>query len=262
VEGSKTFSKDFMQRHNIPTARYSNFTDYESANAYLDSCDYRVVIKASGLAAGKGVILPTSKEEGIAALKDIMLLRKFGAAGDNIVIEEYLEGEEISLLTLSDGTTHKTLSPGQDHKRAFDGDQGPNTGGMGVYAPTPSATSELMQQIDEQVLTPTFAGLKSEGRTFKGLLFTGLMLTADGPRVLEYNARFGDPETQSVLRLLTDDTDLAAALLACTNGTLNQVDIKIQPRFACNVVVTAGGYPGSYAQGDDIEIGALPNGTS
>ncbi|KAI9791104.1 MAG: hypothetical protein M1816_004335 [Peltula sp. TS41687] len=260
IEGSKTFAKDFMRRHQIPTAEYENFSDYDLAKNYLATVTHRVVIKVSGLAAGKGVIIPTSTEEAQEALKEIMVGGKFGAAGSSVVIEEYLEGNEISVSTFSDGKTSKTISPAQDHKRIFDGDKGPNTGGMGVYAPVPMATLEVMREIEERIIKPTFDGLKSEGRTFVGLLFTGLMLTATGPKVLEYNARFGDPETQSVLPLLSQETDLAEVLLACTQGRLDQVKIETTPGFACNVVIASDGYPDSYSQDELVEFGSAPKG--
>lgn len=215
MEGSKTFSKDFMKKHNIPTAAYENFTDYEKAKAYLESVDHRVVLKASGLAAGKGVLIPTNKEEALAGLKSIMCDKEFGDAGNEVVIEEYLEGDELSVLAFSDGYTIVPLPPAQDHKRAYDGDQGPNTGGMGCYAPTPIGTPELIEQVKRTILQPTIDGMRRDGFPFVGMLFTGLMLTASGPKVLEYNVRFGDPETEIVLPLLGDDCDLAEIMLVC-----------------------------------------------
>ncbi|KAI9674051.1 MAG: hypothetical protein M1829_003894 [Trizodia sp. TS-e1964] len=254
VEGSKSFAKDFMARHGIPTAKYRNFTDFGSAKAYLESISHRVVIKASGLAAGKGVILPETPEEALEALKDIMLNRKFGVAGAEVVIEEYLEGEELSILTFSDGTTFRSMPPAQDHKRIFDGDQGPNTGGMGCYAPTKIASKSGLQEIDEHILKPTFDGLRSEGIPFVGLLFTGIMLTKSGPKVLEYNARFGDPETQTLLPLISNKTDFAEVLLACVDGRLHQIDIAMDDKSCAVVVIASGGYPGSYPQGKEIKI--------
>ncbi|MCJ1349790.1 hypothetical protein MMC31_008031, partial [Peltigera leucophlebia] len=260
LEGSKTFSKDFMRRHGIPTANYQNFSQYQPAKDYIAAISSRLVIKVSGLAAGKGVILPSTKEEAVEALENIMLRGSFGSAGSSIVIEEYLEGDEISVLTFSDGAHTWSFPPGQDHKRIFEGDRGLNTGGMGVYAPTPLVTPEIMTDIEERVLKPTFQGLKSEGRTFTGMLFTGIMLTSSGPKVLEYNTRFGDPETQSMIPLLSQDTDLAEVLLACTEGRLNQVNISVTPGFACNVVVAVQGYPESYFQGDLVEFEETPAG--
>ncbi|TDZ23043.1 Bifunctional purine biosynthetic protein ADE1 [Colletotrichum orbiculare MAFF 240422] len=256
MEGSKTFSKDFMKRHNIPTAAYENFSDFDAAVAYLDRISHDVVIKATGLAAGKGVIIPTTKEEAREALKQIMLDRAFGSAGDEVVIEEYLTGDELSILTFSDGSHTLSLPPAQDHKRIGDGDQGPNTGGMGCYAPTTIATKELIRQIELDVVEPTIAGMRKEGYPFRGVLFTGLMITSAGPKVLEYNVRFGDPETQTVLPLLSADTDLAEIMLACTahEARLDCVDIKIENKFSATVVVAAGGYPGSYAKGTPMEV--------
>lgn len=259
MEGSKTFSKDFMKRHRIPTAAYENFSSYDDATKYLDSISHSVVIKASGLAAGKGVIIPQTKEEAHAALKDIMLSKEFGAAGDEVVIEEFMTGDELSILTFSDGHTIKSLPPAQDHKRIFDGDQGPNTGGMGTYAPTRIAPPELLAQVDKEILQPTVDGMRSEGFTFKGVLFTGLMLTPQGVKVLEYNVRFGDPETQSLLCLM--EGDLAAVMLACAEGRLAGVDVKVSSRSAATVVVAAGGYPGSYAKGTPMTLAPVPEGT-
>ncbi|KAI9870253.1 MAG: Bifunctional purine biosynthetic protein ade1, partial [Pleopsidium flavum] len=209
MEGSKAFSKDFMARHRIPTAEYENFNDYEAAKKYLDSLKHNVVLKASGLAAGKGVIIPSSKQEAHDALKNIMLKKEFGAAGNEVVIEEYLEGEELSFLTFSDGYTIKSLPPAQDHKRIFDGDEGPNTGGMGCYAPTKIASKALIDEVHRTILQPTIDGMRKEGFPFVGILFTGLMVTNSGPKTLEYNVRFGDPETQTLLPLMSADTDLA-----------------------------------------------------
>jgi phosphoribosylamine--glycine ligase/phosphoribosylformylglycinamidine cyclo-ligase len=191
MEGSKTFAKDFMARHNIPTAKYRNFNDYEKARQYLDSISYNVVLKASGLAAGKGVILPSSKEEAQKALREIMMTKEFGSAGDEVVIEEYLEGEELSFLTFSDGHTIKSLPPAQDHKQIYDNDKGPNTGGMGAYAPTRVATPQLIEEIRRTVLQPTVDGMRKERYPFVGLLFTGFMITKEGPKTLEYNVREG-----------------------------------------------------------------------
>lgn len=252
MEGSKTFSKDFMKRHNIPTARYENFQDYEAANKYLDSVDHRVVIKADGLAAGKGVIIPTTTEEAQIALKEIMLDKEFGEAGNSVVIEEFLEGNEISILSLSDGRSIISLPPAQDHKRIGDGDTGPNTGGMGTYAPTPLASQAELDEIDRTVLRPTIEGMRSEGFPFHGCLFSGFMLTKSGPRLLEYNVRFGDPESQSCLALL--ESDLAELMIACCDGTLATKNIKIAPLSACTVVVAAGGYPASYKKGTTMTV--------
>ncbi|KAM3071957.1 Bifunctional purine biosynthetic protein ADE1 [Clarireedia jacksonii] len=260
LEGSKTFSKDFMKKYNIPTAAYENFSDYEEARKYIDRIDHDVVIKASGLAAGKGVIIPSTKEEAHQALKDIMLDKEFGEAGDEVVIEEFLEGDELSILTFCDGHSMRSLPPAQDHKRIFDGDKGPNTGGMGCYAPTNIATKELIEEIERTVLEPTIRGMKQERTPFVGTLFTGLMITKNGPKTLEYNVRFGDPETQTLLPLISQDTDLADIMMACTQGCLDSVQIKIDPKFSATVVVAAGGYPGSYAKGTPMEISQPPAG--
>ncbi|KAI4686357.1 uncharacterized protein J4E84_005634 [Alternaria hordeiaustralica] len=256
MEGSKTFSKDFMKRHNIPTAAYENFSKYDDAKAYLDSISHNVVIKASGLAAGKGVIIPQTKGEAHAALKDIMLTREFGTAGDEVVIEEFLEGDELSILTFSDGRTIKSLPPAQDHKRIYDNDQGPNTGGMGTYAPTLIAPKDVLSQVDKEILQPTVDGMRAEGFEFKGVLFTGLMMTKNGAKVLEYNVRFGDPETQSLLALM--EGDLAEVMAACAEGRLEGVDVKVSGRSAATVVVAAGGYPGGYEKGTVMRLDAVP----
>ena len=252
MEGSKTFAKDFMKRNNIPTARYENFSDYEAAQKHLGSVGYRVVIKADGLAAGKGVIIPESKDEANVALREIMLDKEFGSAGNSVVIEEYLEGDEISILSLSDGMSALSLPPAQDHKRIGDNDTGPNTGGMGTYAPTPLVSKQQLDEIEKIVLQPTINAMAAEGIRFRGCLFTGLMLTQAGPRVLEYNVRFGDPESQSCLTLL--QSDLAELMLACCNGTLSSKNLSIAPLSACTVVVAAGGYPGSYAKGTPMTV--------
>ncbi|KAK0333969.1 Bifunctional purine biosynthetic protein ADE1 [Friedmanniomyces endolithicus] len=258
MEGSKTFSKDFMRRHRIPTARYENFSDRDAAEAYLDSVDYPVVIKADGLAAGKGVVLPASKAEARSALQSIMGDKEFGSAGDAIVVEERLEGDEISILSLTDGVTIRSLPPAQDHKRIGDDDTGPNTGGMGTYAPTPSVSQAQLEEIEKTVLRPTIDGMKAEGMTFVGCLFTGLMLTESGPKVLEYNVRFGDPETQSCLSLL--DSDLAELLHACSTGLLADQQLRVSGMSACTVVVAAAGYPGSYAKNTPMRVQPTPEG--
>jgi len=258
MEGSKTFSKDFMKRHNIPTAAYENFSDYNKARQYLDSLDYDIVIKASGLAAGKGVIIPKTKEEAQKALREIMLEKEFGSAGDEVVIEEFLEGDELSILSFSDGYTIRSLPPAQDHKRIFDGDQGPNTGGMGCYAPTKIATKSLVEEIERTILQPTIDGMRKDRFPFIGTLFTGLMITKNGPKTLEYNVRFGDPETQTLLPLLSQDTDLAEIMVACTEHWLDSISITCEDKFSATVVVAAGGYPGVYAKGTPMVVKAPP----
>jgi len=261
MEGSKTFSKDFMQRHQIPTAAFGNFNDYESARRYLDSVSHNVVIKADGLAGGKGVVIPTTKEEAHKALKEMMLDHQFGKAGDEVVIEEYLEGDELSILTFSDGYTVRSLPPAQDHKRIFDGDQGPNTGGMGCYAPTRIAPKEVREEIDRTIIQPSIDGMRRDGMPFVGILFTGLMMTKDGPKVLEYNVRGGDPETQTLLPLLSEDTDLAQIMVACTEHWLDGVTVKVESKYSTTVVAVAGGYPGSYAKGKAITLDSTPAGS-
>jgi phosphoribosylamine--glycine ligase/phosphoribosylformylglycinamidine cyclo-ligase len=254
MEGSKTFSKDFMKRHNIPTAAYENFSSYDKAKEYLDKVweSYPVVLKADGLAAGKGVIIPTTKDEAHVALKEIMLDKAFGDAGNEVVIEEFLEGHEISILSFCDGKVGKSLPPAQDHKRIFDNDQGPNTGGMGTYAPAPTkiVSKEVLDEIDRTVLVPTLRGMSSEGYPFIGCLFSGYMITTNGPKVLEYNVRFGDPETQSLLQLL--ESDLAEVMLACAEGRLANVELKVSEKSAATVVIAAGGYPDSYKKGTEM----------
>ncbi|KAL8854286.1 MAG: hypothetical protein Q9221_001000 [Calogaya cf. arnoldii] len=256
MEGSKTLSKDFMARHHIPTARYRNFSDYAEARNHLGSVDYQVVLKADGLAAGKGVILPSSdsKQEMYDALRATMVDKQFGSAGSQVVFEEYLEGQELSFLSFVDGYTIKSLVPAQDHKQVFDNDQGPNTGGMGCYAPTPIASEKLIEEVHRTILQPTIDGMRKERMPFKGLLFTGIMLTKDGPKTLEYNVRFGDPETQTLLPLM--DGDLVEVMLACTGGYLDTIDVKCKPDSCVTVVAAAGGYPGSYNKGDTITIAA------
>lgn len=258
MEGSKTFSKDFMKRWGVPTASYENFSSYEKAKAYLDSVSHPVVIKASGLAAGKGVIIPTSKEEAHRALREMMCDREFGSAGDEVVIEELLEGDELSVLSFSDGKTIVSLPPAQDHKRIFDNDEGPNTGGMGTYAPTPFASAEVISYIDREIQQRSVDGMREEGFPFVGVLFTGLMMTKSGPKVLEYNTRFGDPETQSLLALL--ESDLPEVMVACCEGRLDSVDVKVGSKSAATVVVAAGGYPGSYKKGVEMKLDTVPEG--
>ncbi|KAK2615481.1 hypothetical protein N8I77_002231 [Diaporthe amygdali] len=254
VEGSKVFAKNFMKKYQIPTAEYHHFDNYDEASQYLDSTNHRIVIKVDGLAAGKGVVLPQTREEAQDFLRNIMVEAKFGPAGQSVVIEDFMDGDEISVSTFSDGKTFKSLPPGQDHKRVFEGDRGPNTGGMGVFAPVDFVSRGQMRGIDQKILRPTFDGLKAEGRTFVGLLFTGIMITPSGePKVLEYNARFGDPETQTMMLLLANK-DLATILLSCVAGELDGTDIQARAGYACNVVVAAGGYPNSYRSGDEISV--------
>jgi phosphoribosylamine--glycine ligase/phosphoribosylformylglycinamidine cyclo-ligase len=242
-----------MAKYNVPTARYQNFTNYEAAKQYLDSLDYRVVIKASGLAAGKGVLIPLTKEEAHNDLKSVMVDNIFGSAGDEVVIEEFLEGEELSLLAISDGYTVVPLIPSQDHKRAFDNDEGPNTGGMGCYAPTPIGTPELMKKMQKDILEPSIRGLRQDGNPFVGVLFVGIMVTPSGePKVLEYNVRFGDPETEVVLPLLK--TDLLEVMLASVEHRLDTINVEFEDKHACTVIIASGGYPGSYEKNKPISL--------
>jgi phosphoribosylamine---glycine ligase len=256
IEASKVFAKDFMARHHIPTARYAAFRQFEEAVQYLESVDHPIVIKASGLAAGKGVILPETIEEAKATLKSILVDKAFGEAGDEVVVEERLMGQEVSLMAFSDGSTVVPMLPAQDHKRLLDGDEGPNTGGMGAYAPTPIFTAEMQKEAVERVLKPTVNGLKSEGALFVGVLYAGLMLTANGIRVLEFNCRFGDPESQVVLPLL--ETDLLEIAEACVNGTLADIEIRWNNGAAVCVVLASKGYPEKVESGKAVTLGELP----
>lgn len=250
IESSKAFSKAFMVRHNIPTARFAVFTDFEAARQHLATINYRVVIKASGLAAGKGVVIPRSADEALSALRSIMLDHEFGSAGDEVVIEERLAGEEVSLLCFSDGITVAAMPPAQDHKRQLDGDRGPNTGGMGAYAPARVCPPELAEEFAQAVLQRAIDGLRAEGRPFVGVLYAGLMLTADGLRVLEFNCRFGDPETQVLLPLL--DSDLLTIAEACVAGRLADTAVKWNSGAAASVMIASEGYPGKYPTGQLI----------
>ena len=250
LEGSKAFSKEMMAKYNIPTAFYKICEDVETAKAYVEEKGAPIVVKADGLAAGKGVVVAMTKEEALAAIDDMMGDMKFGAAGARVVIEEFMDGEEASLLAFTDGKTVVPMIASQDHKRVGDGDQGPNTGGMGTYAPAPVLTPELRQKAYETVLKPMVAAMAKEGKTYQGCLYAGLMVKGDSVKVVEFNCRFGDPETQVVLPLL--DADLAEIMLACDNGTLDKVAINWHDRAAVCVVVASEGYPGSYAKGKEI----------
>ncbi len=250
LEASKAFAKAFMARHAIPTARAEVFSDYAAALAYLRRVDYPVVIKASGLAAGKGVIVPEMLAEAEVALYRIMVERQFGAAGDEVLIEERLAGPEVSLLAFCDGHTVVTMPAAQDHKRVFDGDRGPNTGGMGAYAPAPIAPPDLVRELTATILQPVVDGMAAEGSPYVGVLYAGLMLTAAGPRVLEFNCRFGDPETQAILPLLA--SDLLEVCEACVDGVLDRVTVRWQNAAAATVVAASEGYPGDYPRGRTI----------
>ena len=250
IEGSKSFAKDLMKKYGIPTARYEVFTAAEPARAYIRQEGAPIVVKADGLAAGKGVIVAMTEQEALDAVDAIMEDNAFGDAGARVVIEEFMEGEEASLLAFTDGTTIRPMISAQDHKRAYDGDRGPNTGGMGTYAPAPVMTPEMTERAVEEILKPTIAAMAKEGRVYRGCLYLGLMVTADGPKVVEFNARFGDPETQVVLPLL--DSDLVAIMCACADGTLADVPIRWKDGAAVCVVLASGGYPGHYDKGQDI----------
>ena len=256
IESSKVFAKDFMTRHQIPTARYAVFHQFEEAVQYLGSVDYPIVIKASGLAAGKGVILPETMEEEKATLQSVLVEKAFGEAGDEVVIEERLMGQEVSLMAFTDGTTVIPMLPAQDHKRMLDGDEGPNTGGMGAYTPTPIFTAEMLNEAVELVLKPAVNGLNSEGTPFVGVLYAGLMLTANGIRVLEFNCRFGDPETQVLLPLL--ETDLLEIAQACVDGNLSDLNIRWKAGAAVCVVLASQGYPEKVKIGKSVIIEELP----
>ncbi len=250
IEASKAFSKELMKKYHIPTAKYATFTDYDAAAAYIQEQGAPIVVKADGLALGKGVTVAATVDEALSALKDMMVGGKFGSAGGTVVIEECMTGPEVSVLAFTDGKTVKPMVSSQDHKRAYDGNQGPNTGGMGAIAPSPNYTPEIAERCMKEIFQPTIDALNAEGRTFKGVLYFGLMLTTDGPKVVEYNARFGDPETQPVLSLL--DSDLFQIFNACIDGTLDQVEIKWKNAAACCLVLASGGYPVQYQKGYPI----------
>ena len=250
LEGSKAFSKDLMKKYGIPTAAYENFDDAEKALEYLQTAKFPIVLKADGLALGKGVLICKDLEEAQEGVRTIMQDKKFGTAGNTMVIEEFMTGREVSVLTFVDGSHIKVMTSAQDHKRAKDGDQGLNTGGMGTFSPSPFYTEEIDRFCREHIYQPTVDAMRAEGREFKGIIFFGLMLTEDGPKVLEYNARFGDPECQAVLSLL--DSDLMDIFLACRNGTLDQVDVRWKDGASCCLVLASGGYPGSYGKGYPI----------
>lgn len=250
LEGSKAFSKDLMKKYNIPTAAYETFSDPEEAIAYLETAKMPIVLKADGLALGKGVLICRNLEEAKEGVKTLMLDKQFGSAGDEIVIEEFMTGREVSVLSFVDGKTIKIMTSAQDHKRAKDGDQGLNTGGMGTFSPSPFYTAEVDTFCKEKIYQPTVDAMWAEGREFKGIIFFGLMLTEDGPKVLEYNARFGDPETQVVLPRMKND--LVDLFDACIDGTLDQIDLEFEDNAAVCVVLASDGYPEHYAKGFPI----------
>jgi phosphoribosylamine--glycine ligase len=251
LEGSKTFTKEFLERHNIPTAAYKSFTELEPALEYIRAQGAPIVVKADGLAAGKGVIVATTTEQAENAAIDMLGARSFGDAGNLIVVEEFLQGEEASFIVMTDGKTILPLATSQDHKARDEGDTGPNTGGMGAYSPAPVVTPELETRIMDEVIRPTIDGLKADGIDYLGFLYAGLMITADGtPKVLEFNCRFGDPETQPIMARM--NADLVKICLAAIGGTLESQSIDWDPRAALGVVMAAGGYPHSYSKGDTI----------
>ena len=250
IEASKSFSKDLMKKYNIPTAKYEIFTDMDAALTYVRAQGAPIVVKADGLALGKGVVVAQTVEEAEDAVRAMMGDRKFGEAGARVVIEECMTGPEVSVLCFVDGTHLSPMVSSQDHKRAYNNDEGPNTGGMGAFAPSPKYTPEIARICMDTIFRPTVDAMAAEGRPFQGCLYFGLMLTPDGPKVVEYNSRFGDPETQPVLSLL--DTDLLDIMCACTNGTLDQLDIRWKDGAACCIVMASGGYPLDYKKGYPI----------
>lgn len=250
LEGSKAFSKELMAKYNIPTAFFKVCEDIASAKAYVEEKGAPIVVKADGLAAGKGVVVAMTKEEALAAIDEMMGNHKFGSAGARLVLEEYMEGEEASLLAFTDGKTVVPMIAAQDHKRVFDGDEGPNTGGMGTYAPAPVMTDILRLKATERILKPVVEAMAAEGVPYQGCLYAGLMIKGDSVKVVEFNCRFGDPETQVVLPLL--DGDLADIMLACATGTLDKTDVGWHDKAAVCVVMASGGYPESYEKGKDI----------
>ncbi|TPE54538.1 phosphoribosylamine--glycine ligase [Maribrevibacterium harenarium] len=251
LEGSKAFTKDFLARHNIPTAEYGNFTEIPPAIAYIKEKGAPIVVKADGLAAGKGVILAQTEAEAIEAVEDMLAGNAFGEAGSRVVIEEFLVGEEASFIVMVDGETVLPMASSQDHKARDNGDQGPNTGGMGAYSPAPVVTAEIHDRIMNEVIMPTVKGMNAEGNRYRGFLYAGVMVAQDGtPKVLEYNCRFGDPETQPIMMRLR--SDLVSMCLAAINGELESVEADWDPRASLGVVLAAGGYPASYNKGDVI----------
>ncbi len=261
LEGSKVFSKNIMKKYDLPTAEYKTFTSHELARKYFDKETGPIVVKASGLAAGKGVILCRNAKEGLSAVDTIMKDKSFGEAGDQVVIEEFLEGQEVSVLAFSDGNTVLLMDSAQDHKAALDGDKGPNTGGMGANSPAPVFTDIMHQKVRDKIMLPLVRAMKSEGRSYQGILYAGLMLTKHGPKILEFNVRFGDPETQPLLVRM--ESDIVPLFEACIDGNLDQYDLKWKPESSVCVVMAAKGYPGSHEKGKEIsgldEAGALPD---
>ena len=247
IEASKAFSKELMKKYNIPTAQYETFTELDKALAYIQEQGAPIVVKADGLALGKGVVVAATVEEAEQAVREMMEDKKFGASGSTVVIEECMVGPEVTVLAFCDGEHLVPMLSSQDHKRAYDGNQGPNTGGMGAFCPSPNYTPEIAEFCQKNIFMPTVEALKAEGRPFKGVIYFGLMLTEKGPRVVEYNARFGDPETQPLLSML--DTDLMDIFQACVDGTLDKVDVKWKDGAACCLVLASGGYPIAHKTG-------------
>lgn len=252
IEGSKVFSKELMKKYSIPTAACEVFDNVDAALEYIAKAPIPTVIKADGLALGKGVIIAFTREEAVAAVRSMMCDKAFGASGERIVVEEYLEGPEVSVLSFTDGNTVVPMISSMDHKRVGDGDVGLNTGGMGTVAPNPYYTDSVAKECMEKIFLPTVRAMNAEGRTFKGCLYFGLMITKDGPKVIEYNCRFGDPETQVVLPLL--ETDLLTVMQAVTNGNLADIDVRFSDKNACCVIMASGGYPEKYGKGYELSI--------
>ncbi|MCR4740676.1 MAG: phosphoribosylamine--glycine ligase [Lachnospiraceae bacterium] len=251
LEGSKAFSKDLMKKYGIPTAAYENFDNAEDAMKYIESAQMPIVLKADGLALGKGVLICSSIDEAKDGVRQIMIDRKFGDAGNRLVIEEFMQGREVSVLTFVDGKTIKPMTSAQDHKRALDNDEGLNTGGMGTFSPSPFYTKEISEYCQKNIFEPTVAAMAREGREFKGIIFFGLMLTKSGPKVLEYNARFGDPEAQVVLPRMNND--IIEVMNACIDGTLDKIDLSFEDNAAVCVVLASEGYPVKYEKGFEIK---------
>jgi phosphoribosylamine---glycine ligase len=250
IESSKIFSKYLMEKYKIPTAKYENFDVYDKAEEYVKSISAPLVVKADGLAAGKGAIVCFTKEEALDSLNKLMVRRIFGEAGAKVVIEEYLQGEEVSILAFTDGTNIKPLIPAQDHKPILDGDKGPNTGGMGAYAPAVFVDDNMFQQIQKQILEPTVKGMALEDRPYRGVLYAGLIMTRQGPKVIEFNCRFGDPETQVILPLIK--SDIVPFLIGCAEGDIKNLKIGLSAQFAVCVILASGGYPNEYEKGKKI----------
>ena len=252
IEGSKVFAKNLMKKYGIPTARYEVFSDLDAALSYVEEAPLPAVIKADGLALGKGVVIAETRDEAKNAVLSMMRDKKFGKSGEKLVVEEFLTGPEVSVLAFTDGKALVPMVSSMDHKRALDGDRGLNTGGMGTVAPNPYYTKEIAARCMEEIFLPTVRAMNAEGRTFRGCLYFGLMLTPDGPKVIEYNCRFGDPETQVVLPLL--ESDLLEIMLAVTNGTLSEADVRFSDRSACCLIAASAGYPGAYEKGKPLSI--------